>query len=316
MSLGHSDGTVFRIDGITGPDEYTAVVDDNVYTNLMAQRNLREAAAAVERQPGAAERLGVLADEPASWRRAADAVALPYDEKLGVHSQSEGFTQHAEWDFDGTPLEMYPLLLHMPYFELYRKQVVKQADVVLAMHLRGDAFTAEQKVRNFAYYEARTVRDSSLSACPQGVIAAEVGHLQLAHDYWAETALIDIHDLHDNAGSGLHLASLAGAWTVAVAGFGGMRDHNGQLIFAPRLPPRLSRLKFRMLYRGVCLSVSITQKHAVYQLSEGDTLDIRHHGRQVTIGADEVVLDIPPAPEVQPVRQPAGCQPRRRTPSH
>jgi alpha,alpha-trehalose phosphorylase len=315
MSLGHSDGTDFRIDGITGPDEYTAVVDDNVYTNLMAQRNLREAAAAVERQPGAAERLGVETDEPARWRRAADAVALPYDEKLGVHSQSEGFTQHAEWDFDGTPLEMYPLLLHMPYFELYRKQVVKQADVVLAMHLRGDAFTAEQKARNFAYYEARTVRDSSLSACPQGVIAAEVGHLQLAYDYWAETALIDIHDLHDNAGSGLHLASLAGAWTVAVAGFGGMRDHGGRLTFAPRLPPALSRLRFRLTFQGRCLRVDIRPEEATYDLMAGEALVTAHHGEPITVAPGRpVARPVPPAPTVEPVTQPAGRAPRRRRP--
>src|SRR5690606_14705614 len=122
-----------------------------------------------------------------------------------------------------TPAEDYPLLLHYPYFQLYRKQVTKQADLVLAMHLRGDAFTPEEKARNFAYYEARTVRDSSLSAATQAVLAAEVGHLRLAYDYWIETAFTDLHDLHGNVDDGLHIAPMAGAWTVAVAGFGGMR---------------------------------------------------------------------------------------------
>ena len=314
MSLGHFDGSDFRIDGVTGPDEYTAIVDDNVYTNLMAQRNLREAAAAADRHPAAAERLGIDADEIARWRRAADTVVLPYDDKLGVHSQSEGFTQHAEWDFDATPADMYPLMLHVPYFELYRKQVVKQADLVLAMHLRGDAFTPEEKARNFAYYEARTVRDSSLSACPQGVIAAEVGHLGLAYDYWGETAFTDLHDLHDNSGGGLHLAALAGSWTVAVAGFGGMRDHGGRLTFAPRLPAALSRLAFRLMFRGRRLRVDIRPHEATYELLSGDALATEHHGEPVTVEpAGPVTRPVPPAPTPEPVTQPTGRAPRHRS---
>ena len=164
-------------------------------------------------------------------------MAVPYDEMLEVHPQADNFTKHAEWDFENTPEEKYPLLLHFPYFDLYRKQVVKQADLVLAMHVRGDAFTDDEKARNFAYYEARTVRDSSLSAGTQAVLAAEVGHLDLAYDYLVEAAFTDLHDLHDNVRNGLHMASLAGAWTALVAGFGGMRDHGGELTFAPRLPP-------------------------------------------------------------------------------
>ena len=110
----------------------------------------------------------------ASWRDAAEAMVVPYDEKLNVHPQSEGFTSHAVWDFAATPPYKYPLLLHFPYFDLYRKQVVKQADLVLALHLRGDRFTFDEKDRDFRYYEAITVRDSSLSACSQAVVAAEL----------------------------------------------------------------------------------------------------------------------------------------------
>ncbi len=183
-SLGHHDAAgAFRIDGVTGPDEYSAIADNNVYTNLMAEQNLRAAADALLRHPDKASELGVDAEEAASWRDAADAMLIPYDEALGVHPQAEGFTEHARWDFEGTRPEQYPLLLHFPYFDLYRKQVVKQADLVLAMHLRGDAFSAEEKARNFAYYEELTVRDSSLSAATQAVIAAEVGQLDLAYDY-------------------------------------------------------------------------------------------------------------------------------------
>jgi alpha,alpha-trehalose phosphorylase len=313
-SLGHFDPEHgFRIDGVTGPDEYTAVVDNNVYTNLMAQRNLREAAAAVRRQPDVAVRLGVDEVEVEGWRRAADLMAVPYDTQRGVHMQSDAFTHHEEWDFAATPPDCYPLLLHYPYFDIYRKQVCKQADLVMALHLRGDAFTLEEKTADFAYYEARTVRDSSLSAAQQAIVAAETGHLELAYDYWGEAALTDLQNLHHNSGHGLHLASLAGGWLVAVAGFGGLRDHGHGLEFNPRLPSRLSRLRFRVVYQGRTLQVTVAQATVTYQLLEGEHLDVRHHGRAVTVGHEELVLDVPPPPDVVPVHQPAGAAPRRRS---
>ncbi|CAN5316485.1 glycosyl hydrolase family 65 protein [soil metagenome] len=314
MSLGHfGSESGFRIDGVTGPDEYSAIADDNTFTNLMAQRNLREAAAAVDRQSEVARRLGADEDEAAAWCRAADAVVLPYDERLQVHQQSEDFTEHDEWDFARTPAEHYPLLLHAPYFELYRKQVIKQADLVMAMYLRGDAFTPEQKVRNFAYYEARTVRDSSLSAAQQAVIAAEVGHLELAYDYWAETIFTDLYNLHGNSVQGLHLAALAGAWTVAVCGFGGMRDYNGRVTFAPRLPPKLSRLAFRILVGGRAITVKVGKDSATYHLIDGEEFTSSHHGEEFTIAVDQpVTLPIPAAPNVEPVHQPKGREPIHR----
>jgi alpha,alpha-trehalose phosphorylase len=316
-SLGHHDSAgAFRIDGVTGPDEYSAIADNNVYTNLMAARNLRGAAAAAERHPAAAKELGVDVEEMASWRDAAAAMLIPYDEHLGVHPQSEGFTEHAVWDFAATPADHYPLLLHYPYYDLYRKQVVKQADLVLAMHLRGDAFTPEQKLRNFDYYEALTVRDSSLSACTQAVMAAEVGHLDLALDYTGEAALMDVHDLEHNTRDGLHMASLAGSWIALVAGFGGMRDHGGELAFTPRLPEQLTRLTFGVLHRGRRLRVAVTDDAATYVLTDGaSSLRLRHHGEVVDVTADEPESrPIPPLrPRPRP-QQPAGREPQRRHP--
>src|SRR5205823_3813867 len=172
---------------------------------------------------------------------AAEAIVIPYDADLQVHCQSEGFTQHQRWDFEGTPPDRYPLLLHFPYFDLYRKQVVKQADLVLAMQVRGDAFTDEEKARNFDYYERLTVRDSSLSACIQAVMAAEVGHLDLAYDYLGEAALMDLDDLEHNTRDGVHIASLAGSVIATISGFGGVRHERGGLMFAPRLPGPLTK---------------------------------------------------------------------------
>ncbi|MBT8224112.1 MAG: glycoside hydrolase family 65 protein [Dactylosporangium sp.] len=314
-ALGFHDGEgKFRIDGVTGPDEYSAVVDNNVYTNLMAQRNFRGAVDAVGRHPERAAELEVTYEEVVAWRRAADSMYVPYDEPRGVHPQSEGFTDHIEWDFANTPADRYPLLLHYPYHDLYRKQVVKQADLILALHLRGDAFTPEEKARDFAYYEPLTVRDSSLSACTQAVIAAEVGQLDLAYDYLGEAARMDLDNLANNTGNGLHVASLAGAWIALVAGFGGMRDHGGQLSFAPRLPTGLQRLAFTLCWRGRRVKVEITGSEATYSMvGDGKPVNLVHHGRSFTLAIlGPVTFSIPPIEAGTRPTQPASREPVSR----
>jgi alpha,alpha-trehalose phosphorylase len=312
-SLGHHDTEGgFRIDGVTGPDEYSSIADNNVYTNLMAEQNLREAAAMAARHPERAAELGVTTEEMASWRDAAEAMIVPYDDKCGVHSQSDGFTNHAVWDFANTTPDKYPLLLHFPYFDLYRKQVVKQADLVLALHRRGDRFSFEEKDRDFRYYEALTVRDSSLSACTQAVVAAELGYLELAHDYLAEAALMDLEDRARNTRDGLHMASLAGAWTALVEGLGGMRALRGRLSFAPRLPAGIGRLSFRVCYRGSCVVVSTDGRRARYRVREGPPIELVHHGETIEVGDDEVERPIEPLPARPRPHQPAGREPERR----
>jgi alpha,alpha-trehalose phosphorylase len=313
-SLGHHDPDGrFRIDGVTGPDEYSALADNNVYTNLLAQRNLRAAADAVTRHPRHAARFGADFEEAAAWRDAADDMVVPWDDRLGVHPQSEGFTNHELWDFERTRSDQYPLLLHFTYFDLYRKQVVKQPDLVLALHVCGDSFSDDQKARDFAYYEALTVRDSSLSACTQAVIAAEVGHLELAYDYFGEAALMDLHDLEHNTADGMHVASLAGAWSAAVAGFGGMRDYNGELSFSPRLPPRLERLSFRMLFRGRRLQVEVEKERVDYLVLEGPPLEITHDGKKILLAAGNPVSEAISAPTTRSApRQPTGRAPVHR----
>jgi alpha,alpha-trehalose phosphorylase len=313
-SLGHHDGDGrFHIDGVTGPDEYSALADDNVYTNLTARHNLLAAAAVSEQYPDRARELGVDSEEAAAWRDAATAMFIPYDDALGVHPQSAGFTGHQVWDFAGTPADHYPLMLHYTYFDLYRKQVVKQADLVLAMQVCSDAFTDEQKARNFDYYDALTVRDSSLSACTQAVIAAEVGELDLAFDYLGEAALIDLDDLDHNTRDGLHIASLAGTYLALIGGFAGVRYQAGQLRLAPRLPDGLARLAFTIVLQGRRLRVEIEHKSARYLLVEGDTLRIQHHGRRVTLTAGtRSVQAIPAVTRRARAQQPAGREPASR----
>jgi alpha,alpha-trehalose phosphorylase len=315
LSLGHHDRHgVWHVDGVTGPDEYTAVVRDNIFTNLMAAHNLRTAAEACARHAEAAHAMGVTTEETAAWRDAADAAHIPFDHELGVHPQCDGFTTFAEWDFSANTT--YPLLLHQPYVRLYPAQVLKQADLVLAMHWQSHAFTAEQKARNVDYYERRTTRDSSLSACTQAVMCAEVGHLELAHDYAYEAALIDLRDLQHNTRDGLHMASLAGSWTALVAGFGGLRDDEGVLSLDPHLPDGISRLRFRLRWREFRLTVDVNHADVTYTVRDGPDagLTIRHAGEEVQLSSlsPSTIAIRQRHPMLPPPPQPPGREPMRR----
>jgi alpha,alpha-trehalose phosphorylase len=311
-SLGHHDAQGgFRIDRVTGPDEYTALTDNNVYTNLMAARNLSVAADLAVHHGRRAAELGIDEEEIASWRDAASAIVVPFDRDARITQQCNGFTRLRKWDFEDTPPDQYPLLLHYHNYMLYSSQVIKQADLVFAIYLCGDHWPdQDQKARDFNFYERVTVRDSSLSASIQAVVAAEVGHLELAWEYLNETAFIDLRDLANNTADGVHLAALSGVWHAIVAGFGGMRDHGETLAFAPRLPAKMTRLEFRLLYRGRRLRVEVNPDNATYQLLEGDALEIVSHGERIMIEPGKPQqYPVPPPPQYPPPREPAGREP-------
>jgi alpha,alpha-trehalose phosphorylase len=238
-----SDGR-FHLHGVTGPDEYTTVVNDNTYTNLMARLNLGFAAATVRslRDESAADYAALVhqtrlqPDEAGSWERAAAAMYVPFDEERGIHPQDDTFLSREEWNLDATPGEKFPLLLHYHPLVIYRHQVLKQADIVLAMFLLGDEFSLQQKRRNFDYYDRLTTGDSSLSACVQSIIAAEIGNERQALEYFDYALLMDLANVAGNASDGVHIASAAGVWSALVFGFGGVRDFGGRLSFTPHLP--------------------------------------------------------------------------------
>jgi len=311
MSLGYTgDDEKFHIDGITGPDEYTALRDDNVYTNLMAARNMEIAAKLSVRHMRHASQLGVTEEEVASWRDAAASIVVPYDQHARITQQCNGFTRLRPWDFEATPADDYPLLLHHHNYMLYSSRVIKQADLVFAIYQFGYRWDEEQKVRDFTFYESVNVRDSSLSAAIQAVVAAEVGHLELAFDYLNETAFIDLRDLASNTHDGVHLAALSGVWLAIVAGFGGMRDHGDTLAFAPRMPSRLTRLRFGVLYRGRRLRIEVGRERATYELIDGEPLEVVHHGERITVEPGRPLgCPVPPAPQYPPTHPPHGREP-------
>jgi alpha,alpha-trehalose phosphorylase len=260
------EGDEFHIHGVTGPDEYTTVVNDNLFTNVMARFNLRFAARTVrEMQTGDPEayrlmvdRLGLDENEPEMWERAAESLSIPYSEALGIHPQDAVFLEKEVWDLENTPAEQRPLLLHFHPLVIYRYQVLKQADVVLALFLQGNHFTAEEKLADFEYYDPLTTGDSTLSAVVQAILAAEVGYQELAREYFEESLFVDLADLHDNASDGVHVASAGGVWTALVSGFGGMRDHFGDLSFDPRLPADWPELSYVLHWHGTRLKVTVT----------------------------------------------------------
>jgi alpha,alpha-trehalose phosphorylase len=254
----HDEPRRFHLHGVTGPDEYTAVVDDNLYTNAMAQFSLRFAAASLElvgaQAPDAhaalVARLGVTPSEVNSWRAAADAMHLGYDEQLGIHAQDATFLTHERWDFDDVPADRYPLLLNFHPLVIYRHQVLKQADVVMAMFLRSELFDLDDQRRNFDYYDALTTGDSSLSACVQSIVANQVGHRRLANDYFEQSLYLDLADTHRNTADGVHIANAGGVWAALVHGFGGVRDEGDALRVSPRVPAHWQQLRFRFGHRG------------------------------------------------------------------
>ena len=285
----------FSLMGVTGPDEYTTVVDNNAYTNLMAKENLEIATRVIEWLQGAdieahqalADATGLTESEVDGWRRAAEAMYVPRHEELGIVLQDERFLERKRWDFDATPAENYPLLLNYHPLEIYRHQVIKQTDVVLATYLVGHHFSEDEKRRTFDYYDPLTTGDSSLSPSVQSVIASEIGYGEAALDYFLEAASVDLLDTHGNTADGIHIASAGGTWLALVAGFGGLRDSDGEVRFCPRLPEEWERLRFRVQVRGQLIEVDMTPEETTYTLLEGRGLLVMHGDEQLRLTPDE-----------------------------
>ncbi len=297
LGFWRSNGTPsFHIHGVTGPDEYTTVVNNNLFTNVMARHNLEQTVAAVEEiraehpveYAALVTRLGVTDDEVAEWRACAAGMAIPFDEGLGIHPQDDQFLDREVWDLSQTPDELRPLLLHYHPLVIYRFQVLKQADVVLALFLQGDRFTSEEKRADFEYYDPITTGDSTLSAVVQSIIAAEVGYHEVALDYFLQALYVDLKNLHGNTVDGLHVASTGGVWSSLVFGFGGMRDRGGQLAFDPRLPASWPSLRFPITWRGSRLRIELTQDQlaiSVQQVGEPE-VRLKVRGEEYVVTAD------------------------------
>ena len=292
-------GGKFCINGVTGPDEYNAVVNNNAYTNLMARENLRYATQVVEflrkTKPDAynalVDKTALERSELNAWIRAAENIYVPYDEKLKINPQDDNFLDREPWDFRNTPADHYPLLLFYHPLNIYRKQVIKQADVVLAMFLLGDGFPPGMKKRNFDFYDPLTTGDSSLSSCVEAIIAAQIGDMDKAIRYGMAALLMDLADVGGNVKDGCHIASMGGTWMMLTYGFGGMRDYDGTLSFWPRRAPEENAiLRFPLTYRGQMLEIEIGLDRVEYALREGERLVIRHEMEEVELTRENPLI--------------------------
>jgi alpha,alpha-trehalose phosphorylase len=291
----------FHIHSVTGPDEYSAVVNNNLYTNLMARMNLMRAAQAVltlaEADPGrhaeVVAELDLSETEVTGWQEAATAMTIPYNDWYGVHPQDEDFLKREVWDLANTPREKLPLLLHYHPLVIYRFQVLKQADAILALFLAGDSFTPEEKRADYEYYEPITTGDSTLSAVVQSIIAAEVGYQDRALQSFMEGAFVDLADLHHNTADGVHIASAGGVWNALVYGFGGLRDHGGVVTFDPRLPDGWTSLRFAFQLQGSRVRAELTPDRLTLTLEEGRGGVVSVRGQEIEIrGSDPVPIPL------------------------
>jgi alpha,alpha-trehalose phosphorylase len=284
----------FCIAGVTGPDEYNTVVNNNTFTNLMARENLRYAASTVaalrDGSPDDYEALrdatDLDPDEIEEWQRAGDAMYLPMDEAHGIHLQDDDFLDRRPWDFAGTRPEQYPLLLHYHPLVIYRHQVIKQADVVLAMFLLRDAFRTDEVKRNYDFYDPLTTGDSSLSVCIQAIVAADLGYLDRARLYARHAVLMDLADVAGNVTDGCHIASMGGTWMVMAYGLAGFRDHDGIYSFRPLPPREFESARFRLRFGDRLLELRIGQTQVVYALLEGERFEFRHRRESITLTRD------------------------------
>ncbi len=297
MDTGHYHNGTFRIDDVTGPDEYTCIVNNNYYTNVMAKHNLKWAAKAyrllAEMDNSAHEnlssRLGITGEEAEEWKAAAEAMYLPFDEERGINAQDDTFLQKAVWDFENTPPDHRPLLLHYHPLTLYRYQVCKQADTVLAHFLLEDEESFETIKRSYDYYEKITTHDSSLSSCIFSIMASKVGYRQKAFDYFIETARLDLDNTHGNTKDGLHMANMGGTWMSIVYGFAGLRLKESGLSLAPALPEEWQHYRFRLQYRSRTVEVDVNSERVALALVDGEPLDVLINGEKVHLKPDAAV---------------------------
>ena len=296
LDVGHMENGRFLIDCVTGPDEYTCLVNNNYYTNAGARENLRWAANICNalREAGLFSRVqaqtGISGDEERRFLKAAEAMYLPYDEGLGILMQDDSFLNKKKLDVSAIPKEKFPLLLHYHPLFIYRHQVCKQPDAVLALYLFGDEMGEAAAKRTYAYYEAVTTHDSSLSKCIFSMMAARLGDAEKAYEYFKETASADLNDAHANTRDGLHVASVGGAYLAVVSGFCGLCVRQEGLSLRPRLPRHWNRVRFRIHYRGSVLLIDATQESCAVVVEAGGPQRIMINDIAYTVGHTPVTV--------------------------
>ncbi len=289
LDAGHWQAGQFRIDSVTGPDEYSCIVNNNYYTNRSAQSHLRGTVKLCEalRNNGmlreAQERTSLAEAELDQFRHAAEAMYLPFDSDLGICAQDDAFLSKKRLDLSQIPKERFPLLMHYHPLFLYRHQVCKQADTVLAHFLYEEGEDEAAIRRGYEYYEEITTHDSSLSECIFSMMAARTGRPEKAYDYYRRTAALDLEDTHGNTADGIHAANMGGCWMGIVFGFAGLRLHWNGLAFRPCLPDKMEGYSFRLTWRGTGMQVLVQGGEALFMIQSGPGLELSVYDQEYRV---------------------------------
>ena len=286
----------YCICAVTGPDEYNAIVDNNFYTNLIARENLRSAVWALnkvkeldkEAYNKLVKKLDFSEDEVEYWERIIENMYFPYDEKLQIYPQDDGFLMRKPWDESKIPEEKRHLLYenYHPLF-VYRQKMAKQADAILGMLLYSNYFTNEELKRNYDFYQTVTLHHSSLSTCIFGILASQIGYDDEAYKYFSQSATMDLEDMHNNFYAGIHAANMAGTWQGIVFGFAGVRSNRGYLEINPKIPNQWNSYEFNIQYKGSDLSIKITKEDVTYQLLNDVEISFESLGESLTLKKGE-----------------------------
>jgi alpha,alpha-trehalose phosphorylase len=279
----------FQINCVTGPDEYTCIVNNNYYTNVIARHNLKWAVKFYEllKTQGyllpIADKISLTDDEIGAFQGAAECMYLPYDKELDINPQDDSFLMKKRWNLKDTPRDNHPLLLHYHPLYLYRYQVCKQADTVLAHFILEDEQELSTMRNSFAYYEEITTHDSSLSSCIFCIMASRLGMPEKAYDYFGESSKMDLLNTHNNTKDGIHTANMGGAYMSIVYGFGGLRIKADGLHLAPALPSQWTEYDFKLQNGDSLIQVAVKGDSGEVTLLSGTEKNLFIYDREYTL---------------------------------
>ena len=270
--------------GVTGPNEYENNVNNNWYTNLIACWCMEYAAEAAEfvkstepeKYANLIKKLNFVENvELTKWKEIRENMFFPEDKKLGVFLQQEGYMDKEQILVKDLDPKQRPINQKWSWDRILRSCFIKQADVLQGMYFLEDRFDVETIRRNFEFYEARTVHESSLSPCVHSVQAALIGNIEKAYELYLRTARLDLDDYNHEVREGLHITSMAGTWISIVEGFGGMRVRNDMLVFNPLIPKQWKSYSFKVWFRENVLKVNVNGKDIVISNEEGPSLKVK-----------------------------------------
>ncbi|MDP4119232.1 MAG: beta-phosphoglucomutase [Bacillota bacterium] len=286
----------FCLNVVCGPDEYACGVNNNFYTNMMLKSHFEYAVKVYEQMnekvpdklSKLSEKLNIDINDVRNWSKAASNMYYKYNKKLGIYEQDDSFVTNDSVDMDTIP-KNFDIRATFHPLNLWRIQVLKQADVVLLMFVQGDNYSLEEKKNSYEYYEPKTNHGSSLSAAVHSIMACEINKPKEAYAYFRSAAYMDLCDFKHNTNGGLHMACLGGVWMNVVNGFLGMRDYEGGLEFNPKLPSEWKGCKLKLAYKGSYIEINADNAKIEFTLISGGNVEFACYGNKYLISKGEPV---------------------------